>query len=195
MQSGCIQLLSFQFSGQSCYFRFSGQSCYFSFLGDTLNNYMLFSGHVEWLYFTVSGWSLSHWSCFPGMLSDCISQCQDGVFHTDPVFQALVSKCQLFMAWTPQTLPSGHTTCCSLPSASSLPLAQSVYLSVCLPVCPPVCQPGLNTPHPVVRQYAATCLLHYVCISTGSLSVFCLFSVILASWTDSHFGCLLLCID
>ena len=64
MQSGCIQLLSFQFSGQSCYFRFSGQSCCFSFLGDTLNNYMLFSGHVEWLYFTVSGWSLSHWSCF-----------------------------------------------------------------------------------------------------------------------------------
>ena len=73
MQSGCIQLLSFQFPGQSCYFQFSGQSCYFrfsgqssyfSFWGDTLNNYMLFSGHVEWLYFTVSGWSLSHWSCF-----------------------------------------------------------------------------------------------------------------------------------
>ena len=25
--------------------------------------------------------------CFQDMLNDCISQCQDGVFHTDPVFR------------------------------------------------------------------------------------------------------------
>lgn len=160
------------FQDSHAIFGFSGQSCYFSFLGtcsittscfqDTLNDCI--SQCQDRVFHT----DPVFWTCWV-----TISQCQDGVFHADPVFQALVSKCQLFMVWTPQTLPSGHTKCCSLPSASSLPLAQSVSLSACLPVCPPVCQPGLNTPHPLITQYAATCHLHYVCISTVSHSVFC----------------------
>ena len=172
--------------------------------------------------------------CFQDMLNDCISQCQDGVFHADPVFQALVSKCHLFMVWTPQTLPSGHTMCCSLPSASSLPSAQSVCLSVCLPSCLSTClsahptqwshsvlQPAVRILSAISTVSLSVCLFAFlsvhlsvslvsthptqwlhsmlqpaICIMSALAQSVCLFSVILASWTDSHFGCsLLLCID